>query len=41
MVYFSEYPSIQTLSFSVFSVTKILFSSSVVYYLHDRIERID
>ena len=41
MVYFSEYPSIQKLSLSVFPVTGILFSSSVVCYLHDRVERND
>ena len=39
MVYFSEHPSIPKLSLSVFSVTKILFSSSAVCYLHDRVER--
>ena len=38
MVYFSEFPSIQKVSLSVFSLTKILISSSIVCYVHDRVE---
>ena len=41
MVYYSEFPSIQKVSLSVFSLTKILIFSSVVCQVHDHVEKND